>query len=41
MEKVLLEVETLGGLRIKAGEKVLLEQGARITSPGNCLCSFY
>ena len=26
MEKVLLEVETLGGLRIKAGEKILLEQ---------------
>lgn len=37
MEKVLLEVETLGGLRIKAGEKVLLEQGARINKPWELL----
>ena len=37
MEKALLEVETLGGLRIKAGEKVLLEQGARINKPWELL----
>ena len=37
MEKVLLQVETLGGLRIKAGEKVLLEQGARINKPWELL----
>ena len=34
MEKVLLEVETLGGLRIKAGEKILLEQGKSVEIDG-------
>ena len=33
----LLQVETLGGLRIKAGDKVLLEQGARINKPWELL----
>jgi len=37
MNNVLLQVETLGGLRIKAGDKVLLEQGARINKPWELL----
>lgn len=37
MEKVLLQVETLGGLRIKAGEKVLLKQGSHINKPWELL----
>lgn len=36
-KEVLLEVETFGGLRIKAGDKVLLEQGARVNKPWELL----
>ena len=37
MENVLLQVETLGGLRVTAGEKTLLEQSARINKPWELL----
>ena len=34
---VLLEVETFGGLQVKAGDKILLEQGARANKPWELL----
>ena len=37
MNDALLQVKTLGGLCVKAGDRILLEQGARINKPWELL----